>query len=164
MSLLTKLIDLFSTLVGGRKTTAPKVEVPKVEAPFDYAEASKKLSDGAKTFMTAGHSDSEKSSILKQIELNEKAGNTKYIVEVDTCYYKVYKGTFAGYRQGEWMLPVDGKMSKIMKDMVFLHQADEKDSMSKQIADNEAAGIGDYNIVFSDGHYIVKDNMIVANM
>lgn len=160
MSLLTKLIDLFKAIFGGKKPEAQVVE----EEPFNLQEARKKLSDSAKTFMLAGHNDSEKASILRQVELNEKAGNNRYIVEVDSCYYKVGYGNFTQYRKGEWMNPTNGKMSQYTKDMVTIHQENEKDAMLKQIADNEAAGIKDYNITFSVGYFIVKNNKIVANM
>lgn len=165
MSLWTYIKNLVKAIFGidiGEKTT-PTVQ--KTEETFNYAEARKRLSEGAKQQLLFGHPlESEKDSILKQIELNEAAGHTKYIIEVNSCYYVISNGTFSQYRKGDWMNP-DGGMSKAMKDMITLrHDKIEDELILKQIADNEAAGIKDYEITFKGGSYIVKDNKIVANM
>ena len=162
MSLKAFIKNLFAFL---KELFGDKKETTKTEEPFNYAEASKKLTEGAKNQLLWGHQvESEKDSILKQVELNEAAGHTVYIIDVNSCYYKITRGTFAQYRKGEW-LNQDGGMSKYLKDMLVLHHTEaEKESILKQIADNEAAGVKAYKITVKGGYYNVKNNMVVATM
>lgn len=159
MSFIKALMNFLKKLFGG--STTQKVE----EEPFNYAEARKKLTEGAKNQLLWGHQiESEKDSILKQVELNEQAGHTRYIIDVNSCYYKISNGTFAQYRKGDWMDSENG-MSKYAKDMLVLHHTQaEKEAILKQIADNEAAGVKAYKITIKGGYYNVKNNVVIATM
>ena len=168
MSLWTYIKRLVKAIFGidmeQPSTTTPTVQ--KTEETFNYAEARKRLSEGAKELLITGHPlESERDSILKQVELNEAAGHNKYIIEVNSAYYVISNGTFAHYPKGPWMDLENGSMPKTMIQMITLrHDKVEDELILKQIADNKAAGIKDYKIEFEGGYYIVKNNKIVANM
>ena len=174
MSLLTKLINFFKKLFGKSepvktvKTEPAKVQstqtTQKVEKPYKY------MSQEVKDFMVCRFDEEEKARILKEVEEHEAQKIAEYDINTSRGNFHVQYGQFiqtTGFPVKTQDVPKNAVpnykyMSHEVKDfMVCRMDEEEKARVFKEIAEHEAKGIPEYDILTSYGNFHVQYGQFV---